>query len=345
MRIFFIIKRNIIPLFLCLFIFLLLLFSKTTLVASRNGLLLWATCIVPSLFPFFIATELLNQTKIPYWVGKLFSKFMQPLFNVPGEGAYAFIMGVICGYPTGAKVVSNFYSNNICTKEQSERLLAFTNNSGPLFIIATVGISFFGNSEIGLLLLFTHLLSALSVGIIFGFISKYLENRHYKNHSNTRTYPKAKKFNTIGNLGELLGNSITSAISTLFMIGGFVILFSVIISILDSLNFFTFISIPLSLLGINTKYCIALSSGIIELTNGLSLATSIITKTISCNIVLSAFLLGFGGLSVLLQVFTISSKVDLSIKWYFIGKILQGSLAAIYTIIILNIFTFINFDL
>lgn len=63
---------------------------------------------------------------------------MKPLFNVPGEGAFPLIMGIISGYPVGAKIVTNFRKENICTKEEAERLLTFTNNSGPLFIIGTV---------------------------------------------------------------------------------------------------------------------------------------------------------------------------------------------------------------
>lgn len=63
---------------------------------------------------------------------------MRPLFNVPGEGAFPFIMGIISGYPIGAKIVSDFKDNNICTPIECERLLAFTNNSGPLFIVGTV---------------------------------------------------------------------------------------------------------------------------------------------------------------------------------------------------------------
>ena len=63
---------------------------------------------------------------------------MRPIFNVPGEGAFPLIMGIISGYPVGAKIVTNFRKNNICTKEEAERLITFTNNSGPLFIIGTV---------------------------------------------------------------------------------------------------------------------------------------------------------------------------------------------------------------
>ena len=81
---------------------------------------------------------------------------MKPLFNIRGEGSFAFIMGILSGYPMGAKIAANFRQNNICSKVECERLLSFTNNSGPLFIIGSVGISLFGNSTIGFLLLFTH---------------------------------------------------------------------------------------------------------------------------------------------------------------------------------------------
>lgn len=47
-------------------------------------------------------------------------------------------MGIISGYPVGAKIVTEFRKNGECTKAEAERLLAFTNNSGPLFIIGTV---------------------------------------------------------------------------------------------------------------------------------------------------------------------------------------------------------------
>ena len=68
---------------------------------------------------------------------------MKPLFNIRGEGSFALIMGIISGYPVGAKIACNFRKNNVCSKEECERLLSFTNNSGPLFIVGTVGITMF----------------------------------------------------------------------------------------------------------------------------------------------------------------------------------------------------------
>ncbi|MBR4261250.1 MAG: hypothetical protein IKQ33_04805 [Clostridia bacterium] len=76
-------KRNILSIAFSLFLVFLVLFSQANLSATKNGLALWAKTVVPTLFPFFIATELLNYTNIPYYLGKITNKFMRPLFNVP----------------------------------------------------------------------------------------------------------------------------------------------------------------------------------------------------------------------------------------------------------------------
>lgn len=134
-------KNTIIPIILCSFMIFLILFSTSNIIAAKNGLELWATTVVPSLFPFLFATELLGKTKIVQYLGKTLNKIMRPLFNVPGEGSFAFIMGLISGYPVGAKIVTDFRNNGICTKDEGNRMLAFTNNSGPLFIIGTVDLN------------------------------------------------------------------------------------------------------------------------------------------------------------------------------------------------------------
>ena len=150
-------KRNLLPLIFLGFTFCLLIFSKSNLPAVKSGLALWANSVVPSLFPFFVATELLMHTNIINIFGNILNPLMKPFFNIRGEGAFAFIMGIISGYPVGAKIASSLRQNNICSKEECERLLSFTNNSGPLFIIGTVGILMFKNTMIGLLLFITHL--------------------------------------------------------------------------------------------------------------------------------------------------------------------------------------------
>ena len=153
----------------------------------------------------------------------------------------------------------------------------------------------------------------------------------------------------IGNLGEVLGSSIKNSINTIVIIGGFVVLFSVINSMLDNTHFFDIITTVLSpilgLFNIPINYCDGILSGIIELTNGVSKVCLISSKQISTNIIICAFLLGFGGLSVLLQVLSITSKNNISIKPYIIGKILHACFAALYTFLILENTMIFNFNL
>lgn len=316
--------------------------------AIKSGLKLWANSVIPSLFPFFVATELLMHTQIVFQIGLLLNKFMKPIFNVRGEGAFAFIMGIISGYPMGAKIATNFRQNNICSKEECERLLSFTNNSGPLFIIGTVGILMYGNTAIGLLLFITHILACLTVGFLFRFWKRNSRN-HMHNSSSSFYNKKAKKEVSFSNLGEVLAESITTSISTILLIGGFVVIFSSIISILKSSGILANISIILSpvftFFNIDTSFVSPLLSGFLEITNGINLISNISCKKISINIIFTAFLLGIGGISVLLQVLSITSKTDLSIKPYIYGKLLHGILAALYTYIFINFIPFFNFDI
>lgn len=337
--IFFTIKKNILPTIFCIFTLCLIIFSKSNLSAVKSGLSLWATNVIPSLFPFFIATELLGHTNIIFKVNTLLNKIMRPIFNVPGCGAYALFMGIISGYPIGAKIASSFRENNLCTKEEAERLIAFTNNSGPLFILGTVGISLFGNTLIGFLLLITHFLSSITVGLIFKFWKRNLKNNI--SYNNFRTINNINgvynyKMNNVSfsNLGEILSKSIMSAINSIVMIGGFIVLFSVILSIIKPIfNIF------------NSDFCTAFLSGTLELTNGLQLLANINCRYISINIILSSFLLGFGGISILLQVLSITSKTDISIKPYIYGKLLQGLFAAIYTFSFIYLFPIFNLNI
>ena len=340
-------KRNFISLLFLLFTISILIFSNANLTAVKSGISLWATSVVPSLFPFFVATELLMHTNIIYHIGNLLNVFMKPLFNIRGEGAFAFIMGIISGYPIGAKIATNFRKEGICTKEECERLLSFTNNSGPLFIIGSVGILLYRNTMIGLLLFITHLLASLSVGIIFRFWKKKKPSDLY--FSTSKAYTENKNHASLSNLGDILSESIVSSIKSILIIGGFVVIFSSIISILKASGITHIVEIIITpffnFIHLSSSFIEPLFTGFFEITNGISTISNIACKKLSINILITAFLLGFGGISVLLQVLSITSKSDLSIKPYLYGKLLHAVIAVLYTYILMNIFPFFNFDL
>lgn len=277
----------------------------------------------------------------------------------------------------GAKIVSKFYEDGICTKQEAERMLAFTNNSGPLFIIGTVGISLFGNTSIGIILFITHILACLTVGILFGLISKKkftISNKQTKSN-NANLYNRQNNFNKINkrsdflykyknspivkafsetrntttsyklsDLGTIISTSINNSISTILLIGGFIVLFSIIISIVNNLNLINCLNNFFNILHIPIDYARAIFIGLLELTNGVNTVSSMHIKQMSIQIIITSFLLGFAGFSIFLQIFSIAAKNNLSMKPYFIGKILQGCFAAFYTFIIIN-FSFLQFDI
>ncbi len=339
-------KRNFFPILFLFFTIGLFVFSTNNISSVKKGLTLWSTSVVPSLFPFFIATELLINTSIPGILGRIFNKFMKPIFNISGPGSFVFIMGLISGYPMGAKITCNFRDNNICSKEECERLLSFTNNSGPLFIIGTVGISLFKNKSIGILLFLSHIISALVVGFIFRFW-KYNKNGSIKNSDYKQFF--SKKHILLSNSGEIISKSISNSIKTILLVGGFIVLFSSIISICKSsgiLSIFSFILTPIfSFLHIDPSFISPILTGILEITNGISSISNILCKKITINILITSFLLGLGGISIFMQVYSIVSKTDLSIKPYIYGKLLQSVISIIITYVLIQVFPIFNFDL
>ena len=201
-------------------------FSSSTFEVAQNALKLWANNVIPSLLPFFICIDLLKVTTFVDITSKLLTPIMRPLFNVPGAGAFALSMGWLSGYPTGAKIASELYQDNKCTHAEAERLLAFTNTSGPLFIIGTCGIAMFNDNKIGFLLLISHILGSITVGLI-------LRNRFSSPNLPNIISRKSVKINTseslnLKNLGKLVGISIQNSFSTLILIGGYIVSFAII---------------------------------------------------------------------------------------------------------------------
>ena len=100
-------KKNIQNTFFTILFFIftisLLFFSKSNIKAVKSGLNLFFNYIIPSLLPFFIATELLSTTNIIKIFGMFLNRLMRPIFNLPGESAYAFLIGIISGYPVRSK--------------------------------------------------------------------------------------------------------------------------------------------------------------------------------------------------------------------------------------------------
>lgn len=316
--------KNLCNYFLTFFIVLfgvcLIFFSSSNILAVQTSLDLFLNAIFPSLFPFLIVSELLSYTSIISFLSAKFEKIMRPLFNVPGIGSYPFIMGLISGYPVGARIVANLRKQNLLSKNEAERLLIFTNNAGPLFIIGSIGCSIYLNKNIGFLLLAISISSSIITGFVFGKI--YKDSNRASSDSNTIEL-------TISSFGEIVSKCIKNAFFTLSNVCGFVILFSLIISMIKSSGILSLI---------NNIWIENFALGLLEITNGIKSISALSGSSMLTCLIMTSALLGTGGICVLLQVWSSISNTDLSIKPYVLGKLFNGIVSAIMMFIAANIF-------
>jgi len=318
----------------------ILIFPQEVLTSSKKGIQLWFNTLFPSLFPFMVATYLLIELGVVHFIGIIFEPVMGPIFNVPGEGAFPWIMGLISGYPMGAKISSDLRSKGKISQIEAQRLVSFTNNSGPLFILGAVSAGMLSKPEIGVFLLIVHYLSSLTVGILFSFYKreKSIKRKKYKNiiKKSLNQLLIIQKTNS-KKIGLILKESILNSMETIVQIGGFVIVFSVISQLLELsslLNLSTKLLKPFfNTIGLNPNLISSLVLGIIEITNGIS-RISLNSSTICQELALVSFLIAFGGISVLMQTITVISSSDINILVYSYSKLIQGLIAFIYSILL-----------
>lgn len=84
--------------------------------------------------------------------------------------------------------------------------------------------------------------------------------------------------------------------------------------------------------------------GILEITNGINKISLIENVDFIEKLPIVALVLGFGGFSVHMQVASIISDGDLSMKPYLLGKLLQGIFASIYTFLLMKFTNFFSWD-
>ena len=351
------------PLFCITFILALVFYPKISVSSALKGINICLNIVFPSLFPFLAASELLNRTSFIKAAGILLEPIMRPLFNVPGCGSFAVAMGITSGYPVGAKITVDLRNSGQISKHEGERLLAFTNNSGPLFIVGAVATGMYAMPRLGFFLLLCHILSGITIGLLFKYyaygINKSIKyddkntskkSRNLRNNLDRFKNELFKNKNSNGSLGTLFGDAIKNSVMILLSIGGFIIFFSVLINLLIETGIINIISIPLtyilSFAGLTKEAVYSLLCGFFEITTGSNMMANTGNISFALKLALSSMIIGWAGLSVHSQVLGIVSQSDLSIKPYLMGKSLHGCIAAVYTFMMYkltgNLFNFEN---
>jgi sporulation integral membrane protein YlbJ len=271
---------------------------------------------------------------------------MRPLFKVPGVGGFVWAMGMASGYPAGAKLTARLRQEGQLTKTEAERLVSFTNCSNPLFIFGAVSVGFFNNAKLGVILALAHYLGNITVGLLMRFYgrnSKRPSQEEKKARSSLRAALSAlhrTRINDNRPIGKLLGDAVMSSIQTLLMIGGFIILFSVINKLLFHLGITAIlakgIEVVLALFHLPVELSIPFISGLFEITLGSQMTSQVQEATLMHQVVITSFILAFSGFSVQAQVASILAQTDINFKPFFFARIIHGFTASFYAFILWN---------
>lgn len=137
-------------------ILLMLAHPASALAAALRGLAIWWDVLFPSLFPFFVISEIMLGLGIVHLFGALLDPLMRPMFNIPGSGGFVAAMGYVSGYPVGAKLTAKLREQGLVNRVEGERLVAFTTSSDPIFLLGAVSVGFFHDASLGLVLALAH---------------------------------------------------------------------------------------------------------------------------------------------------------------------------------------------
>lgn len=306
-------KQKIITLFCICLLFFLLLHPNESMASAGDGLKLWLNVMIPTLLPFLILTGILLKT------GNI-TKFLKPLaplwrklFGLSPAGTYVLILGLLCGYPMGAKLAHDLYINHQISKREGEYLLSFSCNASPAFIFSYLAKNILDGKinpgQIALILLLADLICML----IFRFLV-------YRGNTVNPVKPEARKKETYqqDSTGVILDVSIMNGFETITRLGGYILIFSLLFT---SISYYW----PFD------RQSEILFTSLIELTTGLhQIAQSALPWKI--HYISSMVLTAFGGFCVMFQTKSVLEE-KLSVLPYITSKCLNAALVFLFLVL------------
>ena len=307
--------KNRLAVIVCLCSFAALTLCSAQVIEScRYAVELCLSLILPSLFPFFVLSVLLNRLGLPGYLGRLLTPLASRVYSVTGAGASALLIGLTGGYPLGAAYIADMERSGAITAREGERLLAFCNNSGPAFIIGAVGAGAFGSGKAGLLLYLCHVLSAMLTGLFF-------RQKDY-----CREIPPLQ-LDTIY-ISQALPEAVKQAMGALLNVCGFVMCFTVLVGLLDAGGAFSLLCGQLSsVFGLELQFTHAALTGVLELGSAAGALRGL--RPTPLNMALAAGILGWGGISVHFQTRAVLAGSKIKGALHLAGRLISASIGMV----------------
>ena len=156
---------------LCVLLFILFFMNSSYVIeAIQSSIILCTQTIIPSLFPYYILSELIISSSISNLLCKSIGKPLRVIFGVSEMSFYPIAIGTLCGFPIGAKLTASLLDNGCITKKEAERTVCLCSNPSPTFLINVVGLSFYFNKKLGVILWIITLLSTFIIGISYNLL-------------------------------------------------------------------------------------------------------------------------------------------------------------------------------
>lgn len=284
---------------------MILCFPKLAFQGAKGGLLLWFRSIIPTLFPFVVLSNLFLSTNAVFLLTRLLKPVISRFFHVSEQGTFAILTGFLCGYPMGAKVTADMINRNDITKKEGAYLLSFCNNTSPMFIISYTILQNLGVKQL--------LIPSLCILILSPILCSFLFRLYYRpdvkntEHSNV-LHPIRFRF-------SYLDDAIMNGFETITKVGGYIILFSIVLEVLSMIPTRSFL----------LQLAVFPS---VEITGGISFIMEHSISIRQAYIPVMA-LTSFGGFCSVAQTNSMIQGTDLSILPYIIEKLITAMVTSL----------------
>ncbi len=280
---------------LCVCLLVIIVDAKTAIAGASDGIKLCLHTVIPSLFPFFILSALLNAELLGSQLG--FLRPVAKLCGIPKGAESLLILGLLGGYPVGAQCINEAYRIGAISRRCGLRMLGFCNNAGPAFIFG-LGACLFQSPIITWTAWGIQIISAIIIGAILPRKDDTSVDMACYNHT---TLPQA----------------LEKSIHITANVCGWVVTFRMLICFLS--RWFLWM-LPQQLQ--------PLVAGLLELSNGCVSLSSV--SSTGMRFILFNTMLSFGGICVSMQ--TLSAVKDIGVGLYFPGKVMQTCVAFLLSV-------------
>ena len=304
-----------------LLLILLLIAPTTSIQGAQNGLLLWFNTVLPTLSPFLICTQLIASSGGINLLMRPFAPLLRRIFGLSVPGGYILLCGLICGYPLGARLCADFSSRGVISRSEARYLLSICNHPSPMFLLGYVKSQL--PATVSPVLLLTCLyLPVLPLSLMSGYFYQFRTRKNATAAQDTyasQSIPTAQ--------GEpaarlTLDEILMSACETMVIIGGYIMLFSILASWIGQLTFLS-------------ARAQALLCGIAEITTGVH-QICMTWPAKDCLLPVIG-IVAFGGCSGIFQtrsVLRASKNAGLSIRHYLVWKAVHAMLSCLVLILL-----------